>query len=364
MAPRLPPTPSNQAASPHFPASKAKRKRDVTPRSIYSSAVDRAKSQLARLLEFDRRVRARQYPNCHSFANKWEVSVKTIQRDVDFLRDQLGAPLQYDREHRGYTYTDANWFLPYVSLSRGELLWILVASQAAQPFRGIPMARELRRLFGKLSHYIPGRQEWSEESILNHFTFTTPPSHPVDSKIWVALVQGMLNHNVLGLDYRSFRSTRVETLRVEPYHVANLQGEWYLLARVPELNEIRQFAMARVSRVETSGPSFTPDPAFDPSRFLDKTFGRAAIGSRMWPVRLRFSARVSAWVAEQTWHPGQKIRRRRSGEVDLSFDAPGMVEVFRWVLAWGSDVRVLAPAELQRMVRDEVRAMQACGDGT
>ncbi len=42
-----------------------------------------------RLLELDARIRAGSHPNCSSFAREWEVSAKTVQRDLEFLRDRL-----------------------------------------------------------------------------------------------------------------------------------------------------------------------------------------------------------------------------------------------------------------------------------
>jgi predicted DNA-binding transcriptional regulator YafY len=62
-------------------------------------------------------------------------------------------------------------------------------------------------------------------------------------------------------------------------------------------------------------------------------------------------------VLEKPWHPRQKLIRRKGGEVELILQATGLYEVFRWTLGWGRHVKVLAPAELAQMVRDEVKAM-------
>jgi predicted DNA-binding transcriptional regulator YafY len=43
--------------------------------------------------------------------------------------------------------------------------------------------------------------------------------------------------------------------------------------------------------------------------------------------------------------------------VELSFQAAGLFEVSRWVLAWGHSVRVLAPPELRKMVEEEIKLM-------
>jgi ankyrin repeat protein len=60
---------------------------------------------MRRLVELDRLIRDLKYPNARTFADEWGVDSKTIQRDIAFLRDELEAPLDYDRRERGYFYT-------------------------------------------------------------------------------------------------------------------------------------------------------------------------------------------------------------------------------------------------------------------
>ena len=96
--------------------------------------MERNKSQFSRLMELDRQIRAGKYPNCLTFSKAWEVSQKTIQRDIDYLKFQLDAPLAYNRVEKGFYYTDLNWFLPSVSLSEGELFALLVAGKGFMGF--------------------------------------------------------------------------------------------------------------------------------------------------------------------------------------------------------------------------------------
>ena len=91
--------------------------------------MQRTKCQFNRLVELDRHIRAGNYPNCLTFSVKWEVAQKTIQRDIEYLRDGLGAPIDYDRDRKGYYYTDTNWFLPALSVTEGDLFYLLLASK-------------------------------------------------------------------------------------------------------------------------------------------------------------------------------------------------------------------------------------------
>ena len=68
---------------------------------------------------------------------------------------------------------------------------------------------------------------------------------------------------------------------------------------------------------------------------------------------------VAPWVLERQWSPQQTTKQRSNGQVELAFQAAGLYEVQRWVLAWGHSVSVLAPKELKDMVRDEIKRMAA-----
>ena len=76
---------------------------------------------MRRLMELDALLRQGKYPNCSSFAQQWEVSSKTIQRDIEYMKYQLGAPIEYDALKRGFYYTDEFFMLPSITMNEGEL---------------------------------------------------------------------------------------------------------------------------------------------------------------------------------------------------------------------------------------------------
>jgi predicted DNA-binding transcriptional regulator YafY len=144
---------------------------------------------------------------------------------------------------------------------------------------------------------------------------------------------------------------------IDPYHIANLAGEWYVFANCRLSGQVIQFAIPRIMKARLLEETFSMPAGFDPGRLLATTFGRFAIGDTVYGVRLLFDKEVVPWVLERQWHAGQKIRRHSNGDVELSFRATGLIEVFHWVMAWGHNCLVLAPTELRKWVKDEVRLM-------
>ena len=60
---------------------------------------------LARMHALHRALQAGRHPSCPSMARELEVSGKTIQRDLDYMRDQMGLPIAFSRKDGGFVYT-------------------------------------------------------------------------------------------------------------------------------------------------------------------------------------------------------------------------------------------------------------------
>lgn len=88
-----------------------------------------------RVLEIHKTVRAARYPNCSTLAKEIEVTPKTIQRDINFMRDQLGLPLEYHSTKHGYYYTQEVHEFPLLQLSRNNLVALFLARHTLEPLR-------------------------------------------------------------------------------------------------------------------------------------------------------------------------------------------------------------------------------------
>jgi predicted DNA-binding transcriptional regulator YafY len=172
-------------------------------------------------------------------------------------------------------------------------------------------------------------------------------------------VQGLLSQRVLKVVYRPFDSA-VQTgksSRICPYHMANLQGEWYLFGVHEGHDDVRQFALARIEQAEVTRKPYSIPEDFQAGELLDTAFGRYVGNGQARNVRLVFQKEIAEWITTRQWHPLQNLKRRGNGDIELSFSTEGMFEVQRWVLSWGRWVKVLEPRELVESVAAEVTVM-------
>ena len=123
------------------------------------------------------------------------------------------------------------------------------------------------------------------------------------------------------------------------------------------------FATVRVRSARESGATFTPPPDFRVETYLGDSF-RAVRGDGHYLVELRFAVSAAGRVAEKVWHRTQTTEPQPDGGVVLRLAVSDLCEVKRWVLGWGAECTVLQPAELRRMVREELqRTLQSYTGG-
>ncbi|MEJ2032837.1 MAG: HTH domain-containing protein, partial [Deltaproteobacteria bacterium] len=119
------------------------------------------KSQLARLLFIDDKIRqgmrSGRLANCSSLAAEYEVSTKTIQRDIEFLRERWEAPVAYDQRRRGFYYSEENYGLPALHVNEGEVVGLLLARRGLEAYRNTPVYGSLISVFRKLADSLPDK---------------------------------------------------------------------------------------------------------------------------------------------------------------------------------------------------------------
>lgn len=308
------------------------------------------KPQHRRLVFIDQQISAGGFPNCYRMSKEWEVSAKTIQRDIDFLRDELEAPIQYSAKRRGFFYTERTWRLPAIQLSEGDLFSIAIAEKVLQQYENTPLRASLNTIFEKLRQSLPGKVSATEDWLSPRVSVRLVPSTIVDKAAWVGVMAALRENRRLSVMYRTPGYSTSISLVLSPYHLVGYSGEWYLIASSRNSVEPKTFALSRMASVVTLAERFVMPEGFDAQSYWKDSLGIFR-GEKRVTVRLRFSAEQATYVAERIWMDGQRLNRLRTGEAVLSFRVSHLYEVKRWVLSWGEDVKVLAPKELVEDVR-------------
>ncbi len=305
---------------------------------------------------------AGKFPNATSLAGELEYSAKTIHRDLEFMRDRMELPIEFDHAHNGYHYTEEVGAFPTMQITEGELFALLVAEKALQQYRGTNFEKPLVSAFKKMTASLPDTISFNLEDWEQTISFRTSAEAILDLEVFDALAQATANRRQLELAYRKPGRGLVEPRVVDPYHLANINGEWFLFAWCHLRKDLRTFVPARIKTVKETGETFQRPKKFSLEKRLRDSFGVHS-GQGEFDVVIRFDERVADFIREKRWHPSQKIKTLRDGGLELSMRLSSLIEVQRWVLGWGGNALPVGPPELVTAVRESAEQTLRSLDG-
>jgi proteasome accessory factor B len=301
------------------------------------------------MLRIHQALSAGNFPNASKLAREVEVSTKTIHRDIEFMRDRLNLPVEFDASRNGYFYNGEVSGFPTMQITEGEIFALVVAEKALQQYRGTSFEKPLLSAIKKMEQSLPDTISLNFADIEQTISFRTRAEPILDLKIFDALAKAVAQRQQLELNYRK-PGQPLEKRLVDPYHLANINGEWYLFAFDHARKDIRNFVPARIQSVKPTGEIFTRTEKFSLEKRLRDSFGVHS-GEGRFEVVIRFNSRAADYIREKKWHPSQELHDLKNGSTELTLKLSSLAEVERWVLSWGGDAKVLKPRELVESVR-------------
>ena len=315
-----------------------------------------ARPPLERMLRIHQAIQAGKYPNATSLSQEIEVVTKTIHRDIAFMRERMGLPIEFDVTRNGYHFTGEVSSFPSLQLTEGELFALCVAEKALEQYRGTSFEKPLLSALRKMQQSLPDTISINLGELGQAISFRTRAEPILDLKTFDALAKAAAERHQLELEYRKAGSAAHEKRIVDPYHLANINGEWFLFAFDHLRKDIRTFVPARIKSARSTGITFTRPQGFSLEKRLRDSFG-VHHGEGQYDVVLRFTARVADYIREKRWHDSQRLRELKDGGVELSLKLSSLVEIERWVLSWGGNAKVVQPRELVQSVKQAARRL-------
>lgn len=333
------------------------------PRPRSGASAGATRPPMERMWRIHQEVSGNGYPNCRGLAATLEVSAKTVMRDVEFLRDRLGLPLEYDAVKHGFYYTAPVRDFPVMKVSQGEVAALLLAQKSLEQFRGTAFERPLAAAFRKLSHSLGGDMEIAWHELEQALSVRSSGTGLADMQVFDALAKAVMDGAEVAFAYHKLSGEKPEPRTVQPYHLGCIENQWYLFAHDCARGAVRTFALPRIRGVEKTGGKFRRPAGFSLAKILEGSFA-VFEGGRAVRVRLRFTGVAARLVGERVWHASQQLVRDKTGLV-LEMKVGLSPDLRQWILGWGGEAEVLEPADLRReLARAAAAAVRAHGDGT
>lgn len=292
------------------------------------------------------------------FVEELEVSGRTVKRDLEFMRDQLGAPIDWDRSERGYRYTAPFEKLPLVTVSADEALAVALAGKVFSAWEGSPLGEALTAGLEKVASAVGNTVSIASEEL--DALIVSPPGDRTDDAERAKLgqlIQAAASHREVRFSYAKPHGPATER-HARPLHIARLDHQWTLIAFDVGKNAIRKFVISRIGLLEPLESVFEPPRDFNLNDYLSGSLGRHT-GDIAHNVVLEFDTFAAPYVKEERWRPEREIEELPQGRIRVSMTLNNLVDIRRYILSWGKHAIAVEPMELREAIEAELEVMNA-----
>nr|WP_300884697.1 YafY family protein [uncultured Schaedlerella sp.] len=266
-------------------------------------------------------------------AERFEVSVRTIYRDIDALSG-AGIPVYTEAGRNGGIHLLNDFVLDKAVLSEAEKQEILAALQSIHITRNMDGSRTLQKLSALFQLH---SENWLEVD----FSRWGNPGY--DNETFELLKSAVIRHRSVKLRYAgSYEEIRERT--VQPYKLVYKAKAWYLQAFCTEKQDWRIFKLNRILELEVLEEGFSQLNPPGPIETFEGEYPK---------VTLRFPKEMSYRVYDE--FDKAQIQRQENGDLVVSANMPEDPWLIGFLLSFGTRVDILSPSHLKEAVAEQAK---------
>lgn len=270
-------------------------------------------------------------------ADYFEVSIRTIYRDIDIL-SSAGIPIYATQGKGGGIAIQDSYVLKKLLLSEQEQKQILMALQGVRVLED----EQINMLLSKLSGVFQRQQgNWLE------IDFSTWTKSGAGKHNFQLLQSAIWKSRIVSFSYYSGKGEQTKRI-IEPHKLVFKTSDWYLYGYCTLRKDFRFFKLTRIRDLKLQDAEFmreTPEHIFERSdEFEMKTV----------QVTLLFDAGMSHEVYEKF---DEEVSEQEDGSLLVTTILPDNELLYSYVLSCRERVEVLSPPYVRDNVRKRVRKM-------
>ncbi len=268
-------------------------------------------------------------------AEKFEVSVRTIYRDIDALSG-AGVPIYAEAGRNGGIHLMNDFVLDKTVLSEEEKQEILTALQSINSMNNIGNNQTLQKLSAIFNM---SSENWLEVD------FSRWGNNGTDNEKFELLKSAVIHQKCVKITYANSYGTISERI-IKPLKMSYKSMSWYLKAYCTEKQDYRIFKLTRIIDLEMLTDSFCK--SYFPELDEDETLGQAYN-----TIVLRFPKNISYRVYDE--FDKTKVSKKENGDLIVSVEMPEDEWLIGYLLSFGTQVDIIEPAYLKDIVAEQAK---------
>ncbi len=293
-------------------------------------------------------------------AEKFDVSTKTIRRDMELLQSVM-VPFECVNESHGEKrYTIETMMLNFaLSLNRDELLAFYVGRKLMMPLRGTYFWEGVESGCEKIKRVLSrSTVEYADSVAPFFFQFEYGKAdYRTKGELIDSLLRGMEESRVVRICYRSMASKQSKSYEIRPYNFVYNQGFIYVIGFSCKDGEIRIWKANRMASAQVTGERFERPKDFDVTKFMAHTLYPFVGHQKAVTAKIRFTPEVARIVLEQELKTVKNVKFSRDGSATVEMEVEPDTPFLRWVLGFGDGAEVVSPQKMREQLKNEIRRL-------
>lgn len=312
---------------------------------------------LERLSRIHAKIKSGCYPNTKQLAYDNEVSIPTISRDIEFLRDRFGAPIDYDAAQRGYYYSD-EFEMPLNMISSKDVLFLSIMKQLMAQYEGSPIYNEISSIID----FLTDSQGIGKSDFLKRVAAPPLPKVVINEEAWNYVIKSLKENTIIKFDYNGRWNTSTTHRILRPYQILLQDGMYFVFGYDEKADNgkggERLFNLSRMKNFENTKQKFELPKDFEfATRCGGGRFGAfKELNTVHYEIDFYDDARQ--FVKDCVWADDQEfIDYDEDNTTTIKFSSSQSLKVLEWVLSQGVNARPIAPAEFVERWKNEIRGL-------
>jgi predicted DNA-binding transcriptional regulator YafY len=277
------------------------------------------------------KINRKQFPSFKTikdylFTHGFEISARTVQRDIEQIRYEFGIEIEYDRYKNGY-------FINYDTSINIESF-----------FRFLEIATTAELLTEGLAE---------SKDALKHILFESIGNLKGIDNL-KSLFQAIKNKRIITFTHLSFNTGKTKNYSLKPYLLREYQNRWYIIGLIGNSNKFITFGIDRIENLEVKTDTFKPNIKLDPAQLFDNIIGLVYSYNKLQKIILSFTPIQGNYIKTLPLHKSQKILADNDKELRIELNIIPNYEFKQKILMHGDTVKVIEPEWLVEEIKENL----------
>lgn len=303
--------------------------------------------------------RATRYPSLEDMADMCEErigkrpSLETLSKDIREMRKAppagFDAPIEWSKLYGGYYYDAEDFTIENSGLNDHD---IDALKEAIDLMRSVGGARVGSKFNHALEKVLSSYKERFPQSDYNRViiqTDTPPPSRGFEH--FDLFFRACKDRRPVSFVHYSYRKRVFKTILLHPVLMKEFDNKWYVVGYSDYHNDIRTFGLDRIYEPHMVYATYIDSDPQEIGTYLNDIYGVYPLTDRTkQKIKIKASPLASNYIQAYPIHENQReVKKKQDGTTTFEFELIPSMELIRYFMSYGTDIRVLSPKWIELM---------------